>query len=58
MLGYLLSIGGLIALCAAWVLFQLWLKRIDPGYRGLQGGCGGCAEKRECKRECEREPRG
>jgi hypothetical protein len=58
MLGYLLGIGGLIALCAAWVLLQLWLQRIDPGYRGLQGGCGGCGDKRECKRDCSRETDG
>ena len=54
MLGYLLGIGGLIGLCAAWVLFQLWLQRIDPDYRGLEGGCGGCSDKRECRRDCER----
>ena len=58
MLDYLLAIAGLVALCAAWVLFQLWLQRVDPGFRGLQGGCGGCAEKRACKREGKREPPG
>ena len=53
MLGYLLAIAGLAALCAAWVLFQLWLQRVDPEYRGMKAGCGGCGDKRACKRECE-----
>jgi hypothetical protein len=40
MLNYLLSILGLAALTACWVLFQLWLKKQDPD-RGE--GCVGCS---------------
>ncbi len=49
MLTYLLSIIGLAALCAAWVAFQLWLKKTDPDHCELEvrcGGCGGHCEKR------------
>ena len=49
MLTHLLSIIGLVALCAAWVSFQLWLKRRDPDHCGLEAGCGGCGGRCEKK---------
>jgi len=42
MLGYLFSLIGLTALCALWVVFQLWLKRQEPNHPGLNVGCGAC----------------
>ena len=46
MLGYLLSILGLAALCGAWVLFQLWVERsAPPGDKRSLGCCG-------CDKEC------
>jgi hypothetical protein len=43
MWGYIWSILALGALCAAWVLFQRWLERVDPQCRRIEdgGGCGG-----------------
>ena len=43
---YLWPILGLGALCAAWVLFQLWLRRVDPGGANLKRRCGNCG--RDC----------
>ena len=48
MLRYLLPILGLAALCAGWVLFQLWLKRVDPDAPNPDtrcAGCGGCRSR-------------
>jgi len=39
---HLLSILGLAALCAAWVMFQLWLKRQDPELEKRCHNCGSC----------------
>jgi hypothetical protein len=48
MLIYALSLLGLVALCAGWMLFQLWLERQDPDKQGgYQPGCGACS-RREC----------
>jgi hypothetical protein len=43
MLNHLIAVFALAALCAAWVLFQLWLKRVDPDARGVEDatGCSG-----------------
>jgi len=40
---HILALLGLVALCAAWVLFQQWLVRQDPE-RGeaFKPGCGAC----------------
>lgn len=46
MLEYLFGILGLVALCAGWVLFQEWLKRVDPEKGGFKAGCGGCGSCR------------
>ncbi len=46
MLNYLLPLLGLVALCAAWMLFQLWLARQDPEKaEGYRPGCGACSRK-------------
>lgn len=42
MLDYLIPLIGLSLLCAGWVVFQLWLKRVDPDRNNYQPGCGGC----------------
>ena len=49
MWGYLWSILALAALCAAWVLFQLWLERQDPDDVQIKRACGGCAH--DCRDE-------
>ena len=49
---HVIAILALAALCAAWVLFQRWLRRLDPHGRDLEAGCGSCGrhcEKRERK---------
>jgi hypothetical protein len=43
---HLLSILGLTALCAVWVLFQLWLKRHDPELEKRCHNCAGCHRER------------
>lgn len=39
---HLLALIGLTLLCAAWIQFQLWLKRVDPDKGDYQPGCGAC----------------
>jgi hypothetical protein len=46
MLNHLLAILGLAALTALWMVFQLWLKKQDPG---REEGCVGCGAN--CKRQ-------
>ncbi|MEA3291824.1 MAG: hypothetical protein U9Q71_05910 [Pseudomonadota bacterium] len=45
---HLLSITGLVALCAAWALFQQWLKRVDPDQGDYEARCARC-ESSSCK---------
>jgi hypothetical protein len=47
MLNYLLSILGLAALTALWMVFQLWLKRHDPEQDGRCIGCGANCKSRD-----------
>jgi hypothetical protein len=42
----LLAILGLGALCGAWVLLQLWLRRVDPELAARGSCCGGCGGRR------------
>ena len=42
MLTHILSLSALILLCVLWVIFQGWLARQDPDYKGYKAGCGGC----------------
>jgi hypothetical protein len=41
-LNYLLALIGITLLCALWMKFQLWLKRVDPEREGFKPGCGAC----------------
>jgi hypothetical protein len=52
MLDHLFGILGLVALCAGWVLFQEWLKRVDPEKGNFKAGCAGCGS---CSCESEKE---
>jgi len=47
-MNHLLSIIGLVALCAGWVLFQQWLKRMDPEKGDFEARCAGCGSC-DCK---------
>ena len=49
MLTHFLAILGLVTLCAGWVLFQEWLKRIDPQKGEYRPGCGACSND-SCKK--------
>jgi len=46
---HLIAIIGLMALCALWVLFQLWLKKQDPEQEDRCISCGA-----KCKRQDDR----
>ena len=47
MMNYLLSILGLAALTALWMVFQLWLKKRDPEQDGRCIGCGANCKRHE-----------
>ncbi len=42
---YLIVLLSLSALCAGWILFQMWLHKHDPKKSGklFENRCGGCA---------------
>jgi hypothetical protein len=44
----LLALLAVVALCAFWAIFQLWLERHDPDARTRSQKCGGCGRKEEC----------
>jgi len=39
---YVLSLAAITLLCAVWMAFQLWLKRVDPQRDNYKPGCGAC----------------
>jgi hypothetical protein len=42
-MNHLIAMASLGLLCAAWMAFQLWLKRVDPNGRHIEReGCGSC----------------
>ena len=43
MLTYILSLLGLPLLCVLWIVFQEWLAKNSPDYKGYKAGCGGCS---------------
>ena len=43
MMTYILSLISLPLLCVLWIVFQQWLAKQDPKYKGYQAGCGGCS---------------
>ena len=48
MTGYLLPLLAIVALCAAWALFQLWLDKHDPDAKNRSHKCGACSRKDDC----------
>jgi hypothetical protein len=52
MLIHLWSVIALVILCAGWVLFQHWLKRVDPNGNHIERPSRGCGA---CTRRCEDE---
>lgn len=46
-MNHFFALIGLTLLCAAWIGFQLWLKRVDPSKGDYQPGCGACSNNKE-----------
>ena len=49
MVSYVIALLAIIALCAGWGVFQLWLTRHDPEAGKRMEKCGNCA----CETPCE-----
>jgi hypothetical protein len=45
---YIFPLLAVVALCAFWAIFQLWLERHDPDAQKRSQKCGGCGRKDEC----------
>ena len=45
---YIFPLLTVVALCAFWAVFQLWLERHDPDALKRSQKCGGCGRKDEC----------
>ena len=41
-MNHFFALIGITLLCAGWIGFQLWLKRVDPSKGNYQPGCGAC----------------
>ncbi|MDH3756693.1 MAG: hypothetical protein OEV10_04735 [Gammaproteobacteria bacterium] len=48
MTSYLLPLLAIVALCAAWAVFQQWLAVHDPDAKRRSLKCGGCGRRDEC----------
>ncbi len=48
MTSYLLPLLAIVALCAAWAVFQIWLAKNDPDAKKRSLKCGACSRKNEC----------
>ena len=49
MTSYLLPLLAIVALCAAWAIFQLWLDKHDPDtHKKRSLKCGACSRKDDC----------
>lgn len=48
MTSYLLPLLAIVALCAAWAVFQQWLAARDPDAQRRSLKCGACSRKDEC----------
>jgi hypothetical protein len=46
---YFLPLLAVIALCAFWAVFQLWLSKHDPDAAAKSTKCGGCSRKSDCQ---------
>ena len=44
----LFALLAVVALCAFWAIFQLWLEKHDPDAQTRSQKCGGCGRKDEC----------
>ena len=49
-MNYLIALIAVIALCAAWAVFQIWLSRHDPEANQCLRRCGDCGCDRSEKR--------
>jgi hypothetical protein len=47
MMTYILALLGLPLLCVLWIVFQGWLAKNNPDYKGYKAGCGGCSRRCE-----------
>ena len=47
-MSYLVALLAIIALCAGWAVFQLWLSRQDPDAGERMQKCGNCACEKPC----------
>ena len=45
---YLIPLLAVVALCALWAVFQLWLFKHDPEAMTRSHKCGGCSRKDQC----------
>jgi hypothetical protein len=52
MTNYLVPLLAIIALCAFWAIFQLWLAKHDSDLAKRSLKCGNCG----CEEQCERDP--
>ena len=48
MTSYLLPLFTIVALCAVWAVFQLWLDKQDPDAKRRSLKCGACSRKDDC----------
>ena len=45
---YFFPLLSVVALCAFWAIFQVWLFKHDPDAEQRSQKCGGCSRKNEC----------
>ncbi len=45
---YLIPLLAIIALCAFWGIFQLWLGKVDPDAGERPQKCGACGRRDDC----------
>jgi hypothetical protein len=48
MTNYIFPLLSVVALCAFWAIFQVWLSRHDPDAKTTSRKCGGCGRQDEC----------
>jgi len=53
MLTYLIALLAVVALCAFWALFQVWLSRHDPDGEKRPLKCGACGCEKDCEEEAQ-----
>ena len=52
MISYLFVLLAVIALCAAWAVFQVWLAKYDPEANQRLRKCGECNCDDDSKKDC------